>query len=286
MTPTAATANVYGVMLADNPTLAGYDVTKFDDTLCSVNPHFFHNMYHTQGTDAAAITMYFDPTADGAWTDMAHWRANNIWNYMGLSTSGSGYGLSSIEVGNWSDFNTSPFALAAKKFTVDAGQDQDIYAGQTASLNATISTISFDSIQWTPDMYLSSAIIADPTAKPVETTEYVVTVSNNIGCKVKDSVKITVLPTLLLVPTAFSPNLDGTNDYFRPLNKNLNRLVFEVFDRWGQKIYESDMVGDMGWDGTFKGHKQDIGVYVWQAQYQLEGDTKTLSASGNVTLLR
>jgi gliding motility-associated-like protein len=110
-------------------------------------------------------------------------------------------------------------------------------------------------------------------------------VTDKSGCVIRDSVRLILLPDLLLIPTAFSPNNDGVNDLFRPLNKNLNKIVFQVFNRWGEKIYETDVIGD-GWDGTFKGRKQDLGVYAWQAEYQLTGQTKTLSISGNVTLVR
>jgi gliding motility-associated-like protein len=233
--------------------------------------------------------MYFDPTADGGWTDMAHWAAplTAKWNYMGPPTDGSGYGFSSIEIPDWSNFTPNPFALAAKRFYVNAGPDQTLYPNQTVTLDATvsISTVSIDSIEWAPGTYLSSTDIADPTATPAQTTEYIVTVTNDIGCKASDSIILTVLPDVLLIPTAFSPNNDGLNEYFKPLNKNLKKLDFQIYDRWGQKIYETDIVGD-GWDGKFKGRDQDIGVYVWQAQYQLNGIDKTFTESGNVTLVR
>jgi gliding motility-associated-like protein len=287
MTPASATANTYGVRLADNPTDDTYNVAKFDDTLCSVNPHFYHRLYHSVGGNAVAVKMYFDAAADGGWTDMAHWDAplSARWNYMGPSVAGSGYGFSSVEIPDWSNFTPNPFALASKRFYVNAGPDQTLYPNQTVTLNATISTVDIDSIQWTPDLYLSSSTIADPAATPAQTTEYIITVVNNLGCRISDSVTLTILPDVLLIPTAFSPNNDGHNDVFRPLNKNLKQLAFQVYDRWGQKIYETDVIGD-GWDGTYRNMKQDLGVYVWQAQYKLDGIDKTFTESGNVTLVR
>jgi hypothetical protein len=50
-------------------------------------------------------------------------------------------------------------------------------------------------------------------------------------------------------------------------------------------VFETDEVG-AGWDGTYKGVKQGIGVYIWRAEYQLQGSTKTLSESGNVTIVK
>lgn len=231
--------------------------------------------------------MYFDPTSDGGWNAMAHWGAplSADWNYMGSPTSGSGYGFTSLEVPNWSNFTPNPFALAGKVFYVNAGPDQTLYPNQTVNLNATISTLNIDSIQWTPDLYLSSSTIADPSATPAQTTEYIITVTNDLGCKARDSITLTILPDVLLIPTAFSPNDDGLNDVFRPLNKNIKKLNFQVYDRWGQKIYETDVIGD-GWNGMYKDRKQDMGVYVWQAQYQLNGIDKTFTESGNVTLVR
>ena len=287
MTPTSSAANIYGARLADNPTNDSYNVLKFDDSLCSVNPHFYHRLYHSGGGDNVAIKMYFDPTSDGGWNAMAHWGAplSADWNYMGSPTSGSGYGFTSLEVPNWSNFTPNPFALAGKVFYVNAGPDQTLYPNQTVNLNATISTLNIDSIQWTPDLYLSSSTIADPSATPAQTTEYIITVTNDLGCKARDSITLTILPDVLLIPTAFSPNDDGLNDVFRPLNKNIKKLNFQVYDRWGQKIYETDVIGD-GWNGMYKDRKQDMGVYVWQAQYQLNGIDKTFTESGNVTLVR
>jgi hypothetical protein len=77
-------------------------VEKLDDSLCKVNPLYYHRIYHTQGTDASNIKMYFDPSGDGFWTDMAHWGTAGNWNYMGVPTTGSGYGFSSLEIPNWS----------------------------------------------------------------------------------------------------------------------------------------------------------------------------------------
>jgi gliding motility-associated-like protein len=287
ITPTSATANIYGARLADNPTNDTYDVLKFDDSLCSVNPHFYHRLYHSSGGNTADIKMYFDPIIDGAWTDMAHWNTplSSKWNYMGLPTAGSGYGFSSVEIHNWSNFTPSPFALASRRFSVTLGPNQELYPNQSVNLNANISAINIDSIRWVPDLYLNDNTIADPIATPAQTTEYTIIVVNSLGCRVEDSVKLTILPDVLLIPTAFSPNMDGHNDYFRPLNKNLVSIDFQVYDRWGVKVFETDIIGD-GWDGTYRGLKQDLGVYVWQAEYKLKDINKTFTANGNVTLVR
>jgi gliding motility-associated-like protein len=286
MTPAATAYNIYGVRLVHDPTADGYDVEKLDDTLCRVNPLFYHRLYHSQGTNPSKIKMYYEPSTDGYWTEMAHWN-NNIWNYMGVPATGSGNGFSTIEIRNWSNFNPHPFALGSKKFFLNAGADRDVYSGQTVSLNPTIglTTVNIADIEWIPSTFLDFDNVKDPKATPTETTQYTVIVTDKSGCKMRDSLNLIVLPDLLLIPTAFSPNRDGLNDLFRPLNKNLTKIAFQIFDRWGEKVFETDEVG-AGWDGTYKGVKQGIGVYIWRAEYQLQGSAKTLSESGNVTIVK
>lgn len=98
----------------------------------------------------------------------------------------------------------------------------------------------------------------------------------------------TVTKTLepdLLIPTAFSPNNDGVNDIFRPLNKELTSITLQIFNRWGEKVYETESVTE-GWDGIYQGVEQELGVYIWQLTYQFANSDTKHSRSGNVTLVR
>ena len=69
------------------------------------------------------------------------------------------------------------------------------------------------------------------------------------------------------------------------LNKNLAKIDLAVFDRWGNKVYETTD-WTVGWDGTYKGVKQEIGVYVWECSYQFLSENTLKTAKGNVTLIR
>lgn len=91
-----------------------------------------------------------------------------------------------------------------------------------------------------------------------------------------------------LVPTGFSPNGDGINDYFHVVLRGPVELVFlRVFNRWGEKIFETNTV-DPGWDGTYQERPQPVGVYVYQIQVRktLNGVNTIVNESGNVTLIR
>lgn len=285
-TPAGAAANTYGAMVVKgDATIDGYDVTSIDTVLCKVNPNFYHRLYHSTGNTASALRMFFDPVADGEWTEEAHWDTPNRWNYLGASNAGSGLGFSTVQVADVNDFQPEPFALGRKKFTVDAGPNASIYEGESTDFNPTIGAPIIASVEWTPPVSLSCTTCQTPTASPTVTTQYNVKVTDEAGCVATDSLIVKVAPSDFLVPTAFSPNGDGVNDLFHPLNKNLQKLNFEVYNRWGEKVYQTSDPRE-GWDGVYEGVQQELGVYVWKSEYQLLGAAKSKTASGNVTLVR
>ncbi|HLP10297.1 MAG TPA: CotH kinase family protein [Flavobacteriales bacterium] len=93
------------------------------------------------------------------------------------------------------------------------------------------------------------------------------------------------IPLTLFVPTAFSPNGDGINDFFTVLGKGMKAMEMSVYDRWGEKVWGSSDKDIPGWDGTYKGKKCDQAVYAYQVKVTyLDGSEKI--QKGNVTLVR
>lgn len=88
------------------------------------------------------------------------------------------------------------------------------------------------------------------------------------------------------VPTAFSPNNDGENDYLYPLNAyKATDLYFAVYNRVGQKVFETTD-WTKKWDGTVKGNPADIGTYVWMLRYTMKDTGKKVFRKGTTTLIR
>jgi gliding motility-associated-like protein len=87
------------------------------------------------------------------------------------------------------------------------------------------------------------------------------------------------------IPSAFTPNGDGRNDVFRILNMKYQKLLdFRVYNRWGQQIFQTTDVSK-GWDGTFNGTPQDMGVYNYVIIVaRPDGTEKTYT--GAVSLIR
>ena len=85
---------------------------------------------------------------------------------------------------------------------------------------------------------------------------------------------------MLFVPNAFSPDNDNTNDYFQVMGKGLDGLTIEIYNRWGQMVFEAPHLNER-WDGTYRGVSCPIGTYV----YQLKLNNKIVQ-SGTVTLVK
>jgi gliding motility-associated-like protein len=116
---------------------------------------------------------------------------------------------------------------------------------------------------------------------------YWLTITNENGCNASDSIDITKA-CFLDIPNAFSPNGDGSNDYFMPrqiLSKDVAKFHMTIFDRWGQMIFETYQTNGRGWDGKFNGKDQPVGVYVYVIDV-LFSNKATESYQGNITLLR
>jgi gliding motility-associated-like protein len=71
----------------------------------------------------------------------------------------------------------------------------------------------------------------------------------------------------IYIPNAFTPNKNGLNDLFKPtINLAFNKFSFIIFNRYGQKIFETYEYGK-GWDGTYKGKAQLTGSYVYRITF-------------------
>ncbi len=141
---------------------------------------------------------------------------------------------------------------------------------------------------WAPDDGTLSALhIHNPVASPLEDDTYIVTGTDLRGCVDTASVRITLeYDDNPILPSAFTPNGDGENDLARILNLKYNKLVaFRIFNRWGQVVFYTTDV-NQGWDGTFNGKPQDLGVYQYLFSTTHPDGKSLRSYKGNITLIR
>ncbi len=90
------------------------------------------------------------------------------------------------------------------------------------------------------------------------------------------------------IPNAFTPNSDGVNDYFYPrqyLTKGLTTFTMNIYNRWGELIFQSTSLDGRGWDGKLNNVDQPEGVYVYVIDATFKDGQKE-HHQGNLTLLR
>jgi len=115
---------------------------------------------------------------------------------------------------------------------------------------------------------------------------YYVTAQIN-GCTTTDSI-IVQNDCYLDIPNAFTPNGDGVNDFFFPtqtLTKGLTSFSMDIYNRWGQMIFQTTDLDGRGWDGKFNNVAQPEGVFVYVIDATFQDGQKE-HHQGNVTLLR
>jgi len=90
----------------------------------------------------------------------------------------------------------------------------------------------------------------------------------------------------LLLPNAFTPDGNGSNDTFRPLHAcEMKDFQMAIFDRFGELVFRSSSP-EFGWDGTFGGHKVPSGSFVWMAHYFNTVTKQPVFRKGTVLVIR
>ncbi|MBK9338602.1 MAG: gliding motility-associated C-terminal domain-containing protein [Lewinellaceae bacterium] len=176
-------------------------------------------------------------------------------------------------------FDTSALTVSATPPT--------IYLGGSSQLEADFP--GNGAITWSPTTALTGSNTRTPVARPNTTTTYTAQITLDGGCVIERDVTVTVLfpnceEPFIFFPTGFSPNGDGENDVLRLESRFAEEVYWAVFNRWGQKIFETSDP-DGAWDGTFNGEAQPVETYGYYLRVRCLGGTIT-EKKGNVTLLR
>ena len=159
----------------------------------------------------------------------------------------------------------------------DAGEDKTIVQGASLELNGK----GGETYLWSPATGLSDPNIANPIAKPQETTTYTLTVITANGCTATDEVTITVLP--LISPTnAITLNGDNVNDTWHIRNiEHYPNCRVQVFTGAGVKVFESKGYKEE-WNGMQNGKYLPKGVYY----YIIDSGMNTELISGSITFVK
>ncbi len=161
-----------------------------------------------------------------------------------------------------------------------------IYYGKSTQLH---SSPGYPNYRWVNPNRLSCIDCPDPVASPLQSTKYLVEVTNTDGCKGQAEVNVIVIRPMcneedVFLPNAFSPNGDLVNDVLSIYSNFIQTMELYIYDRWGEKVFETTDP-NFRWSGTYKGADLKPDVYGYYLKV-LCVDGNTYSNKGNITILK
>jgi gliding motility-associated-like protein len=164
-----------------------------------------------------------------------------------------------------------------------AGPDVQITFGSSVTLHAG----GGSSYLWYPMTGLSCDTCPNVSISPSATARYCVIAKTIRGCTDTAcvNVKVDYACGEVFVPNFFSPNADGSNDKLCVYSKCIRSIDFSIFDRWGERVFQTADPNEMCWDGSYKGEPMNSAVFVYYLKATLvTGDV--ITQKGNISLVR
>lgn len=123
-----------------------------------------------------------------------------------------------------------------------------------------------------------------------ETGLYGFILIDTFGCEHVGTIDATIEPNEanMFIPNSFSPNGDGINDFFRPVAADLQEYKLEIYNRWGELIFETEDLNQHWLGGVQEGepfYVQD-GIYSYSITYRSICSTEKIETHGSVTVIR
>jgi gliding motility-associated-like protein len=257
--------------------------TGYDTLLATVNPLPVLSIFPALPTLCAGIPVAL--TASGA--------TSYSWSpAIGLSsTNGSNISANPAITTTYTIVGTSNNCVDSISTTVVVNPLPTVAITGTTSISAcesatlTASTTLTGTYSWGPLINLMCNTCQTVTVAPTATQNYYVLFTTPAGCSATDTVKVTLVNIFsYFMPTAFSPNDDGINDTLHVHGKGIESISLQIFDRVGEKVFESTNIKD-GWDGSWRGVPMNDGIFVYVLEVKY-CNGKSAKEQGNLTLLK
>ncbi len=204
------------------------------------------------------------------------WNTGAVTQTIGVANSGE-Y-IVKVTEGNC-DASDTVLVVFSTEPIVELGKDTSVCKGNGLILRATNPGNS---------TYLWQDGSTDSLYYVYNSGKYSVVVTNACGTS-QDSVFIFFQNDYcdLFMATAFSPDNDLLNAIFKPEGKNMTVKLFQIYNRWGEIVFETDQ-DNVGWNGQYKGKACEQDLYLWKLFYTTPNGRyiKKSNASGTVLLLR
>lgn len=195
------------------------------------------------------------------------------------------------------EISTSVTLQQGTDLMLDLGEDIYIKLGDSVTFNPIITPDigAITSVSWTNGQLLNcdTCLFASTLSSMANTNDFRLTVKDSLGCGATDDIRVYVNRERgVFIPTAFSPDDDGTNDVlFLQGGTDIEAIEsFMIFNRWGEIVYERRDIQpndpSAGWDGTARGGEMlNAAVFVYMIEVRfIDGEVEIFS--GDVMLMR
>ncbi|MCD6065257.1 MAG: hypothetical protein K0S33_83 [Bacteroidetes bacterium] len=161
----------------------------------------------------------------------------------------------------------------------DLGTDKTLCLNETLELDVHQNSAVIPQYLWQDGTSAAVYTIAQPGTYWVQVTGKECKTSDTIHIQYEDCTISLEMPNLL------TPNADGINDLFRPVEmKNISSASLVIYNRWGQRVLETNNL-QAGWDGSCSGRECPDGTYFWTVNYVAESMAEQVK-TGYLTLLK
>ncbi len=188
---------------------------------------------------------------------------NPVYSYLAAGTFDIQLSVSNVQC---------PQTISVKKQTVviDAPAAAIRYADVEAVMNFPEKLKArqiTNTVLWTPAVNLDFPNSFQPSFKGFASQLYYVRLKTSTGCLTVDTQFVVIKKKIdILVPTSFTPNGDGLNEYLYPTLMGFKKLnYFRVYDRWGKMLFQTQTERP-GWDGRLNGDKVTTQTVVWMVE--------------------
>ncbi len=254
----------------NNIDAGSYWVNVIDENLCSIRDtielHGITNVTADAGQDTSicfgeSLVLSGQGGTTISWSPIDGLSNPNIANPIVETDTSISYTMTVVGLNDCFDIDSIDITVLPY-LGLDAGNDTSVVKGLSYSVTTTGGP--YLSYLWDPGTGVDDTTSANPTISPIASTNYIVSGLTEDGCYDRDTLMITLVENLVIY-NAFSPNVDGRNDYWDIDNAEYYPdILVEVFNRWGKRIFSSvGYTDDKRWNGKNKGVDAPFGTYYY-----------------------
>lgn len=162
-------------------------------------------------------------------------------------------------------------------------------AASKGSPLAITASVSEGTYTWTPTAGLDNPLSATVIAKPTQSTDYIFTVTDNLGCKNSDTIKVSIRNDYELVGIGNTianivvPNGNGKNKYWviENITSYPDNTVY-IYNRWGQEVFKAKNYQNDWGAVSEKGDQLPDGSYYYVVTF----DSSPIVHKGVISILQ